>query len=157
MKVRYGKGKTPIVFGVGGVIVAMVTTFFCGNILEPVTSAVFTRLSWNLAHRTNITWRCEKSNFRNCCAKRCHGNHTYRGKIISFSFSFCSSYPIGMKFGTQDRYNMALWKIEFSKLLHQALPWQPHISGKIISLSFSFCSFYPISDHLQIWHEGALW
>ena len=31
--------------GVGGVIVAMVTTFFGGNILEPVTSAVFTRLS----------------------------------------------------------------------------------------------------------------
>ena len=28
MKVRYGKAKTPIVFGVGGVIVAMVTTFF---------------------------------------------------------------------------------------------------------------------------------
>ena len=37
MKVRYGKAKTPIVFGVGGVIVAMETTFFCGNILEPVT------------------------------------------------------------------------------------------------------------------------
>ena len=79
------------------------------------------------------------------------------GKIISFSFSFCSFYPIGMKFGTQDRYNIALWKIEFSELLRQALPWQPHISGKIISFSFSFCSFYPISDHLQIWHEGALW
>ena len=58
MKVRYGKAKTAIVFGVGGVIVAMVTTFFCGNILEPVTSAVF--------------------------------------------------YPIVMKFGTQDQYNMAL-------------------------------------------------
>ena len=28
MNVRYGKAKTPIVFGVGGVIVAMVTTFF---------------------------------------------------------------------------------------------------------------------------------
>ena len=28
MKVRYSKAKTPIVFGVGGVIVAMVTTFF---------------------------------------------------------------------------------------------------------------------------------
>ena len=49
-----------------------------------------------------------------------------------------------MKFGTQDQYNMALWKIEFSERLRQALPWQPHISGKIISFSFSFCSFYPI-------------
>ena len=28
---------------------------------------------------------------------------------------------------------MALWKLEFSELLRQALPWQPHISGKIIS------------------------
>ena len=28
MKVRYGKAKTPIVFGVGRVIVAMVTAFF---------------------------------------------------------------------------------------------------------------------------------
>ena len=89
-----------------------------------------------LAHRTNITWRCEKRNFRNCYAKRCHGNHTYQGKIISFSFSFCSFYPIGMKFGTQDRYNMALWKIEFSEVLRQALPWQPHISAKIIIFSF---------------------
>ena len=53
---------------------------FCGNILEPVTSAVFTRLSWNLAHRTNITWHCEKLNFRNCYAERCHGNHTYQEK-----------------------------------------------------------------------------
>ena len=52
---------------------------------------------------------------------------------------------MGMKFGTQDRYNMVLWKIEFSELLRQALPWQLHnISGKIISFPFSFCSFYPI-------------
>ena len=51
----------------------------------PLASAVFTRLAWNLAHRTDITWRCENLNFRNCYAKRCHGNHT-SGKIISFSF-----------------------------------------------------------------------
>ena len=69
------------------------------------------------------------------------------GEIISFSFSFCSFYPIGMKFGLAHRTDitgMALWKIEFSELLRQALPWQPHISGKIISFSFSFFSFYPI-------------
>ena len=39
------KRRRQLIFGVGGVIVAMVTTFLCGNILEPVTSAVFTRLS----------------------------------------------------------------------------------------------------------------
>ena len=45
MEVYYGKTKTPIVFSVGGVIVAIVTTFFV---------------------------------------------------------KFCSFYPIGIKFGTQD-------------------------------------------------------
>ena len=119
MKVHYGKAKTPIVFWCGRSHRCH-GNIFGGNILELVTSAVFTRLSRNLAHRTDITWRCEKWNFRNCYAKRCHGNHT-SGKIISFSFSFCSFYPIGMKFGTQDRYNMALWKIEFSELLSVAM------------------------------------
>ena len=153
MKVRYGKAKTAIVFGVGGVIVAMVTTFFCGSILQPVTSAVFTRLSWNLAHRTNITWRCEKLNFRNCYAKRCHGNHT-SGKIISFSFSFCSFYPIGMEFGTQDRYNMALrfW-----------CGWSHRCHGNNIFLwkysrTCNFCCFYPIVKFgTQDQYNMALW
>ena len=67
MKVRYDKAKTPILFGVGGVIVAMVTKTFL----------------WKYSRTRN----------------------------------FCCFYPIIMKFGTQDQYNMALWNIEFSELL----------------------------------------
>ena len=54
------------------------------NVIFPLASAVFTRLAWNLAHRTDITWRCEKWNFRNCYAKRCHGNHTSQKNNFSF-------------------------------------------------------------------------
>ena len=173
MKVRYGKAKTPIVFGVGGVIVAMVTNIcveiaeiflwalyqlqlfsdhlqiwyegvngkaktplvfgvggvsFCGNILEPVTFAVFIRLSWNLAHRTHITWCCEKYVILGTAKPSVAMATTHwESNIISFSFSFCSFYLIGMKFGSHNRYNMTLWKMEYSELLRQALPWQPQI------------------------------
>ena len=68
--------------------------FFGGNILEPVTSAVFTRLSWNLAHRTNITWRCEKFKFSELLRQELPWQPHISGKIISFSFSFCSFCPI---------------------------------------------------------------
>ena len=128
------KPKTPIVFGVGVVIVAMVTTFFCGYILEPVTSG--TQDQYNMA--------LGKIEFSELLRQALPWQPHISGKIISFSFSFCSFYPIGIQFGTQDRYNMTLSKIEFSELLRQALPWQPHISGKNNFIFFSFCSFYPI-------------
>ena len=50
MKVRYGKAKNPIVFGVGGVIVAMVTTFFVEIFLvNALPAAVLLGSSSNLA------------------------------------------------------------------------------------------------------------
>ena len=137
--------------------VAMATTHRGKLFYFPLASAVFSRLAWNLAHRTDITWRCEKLNFRNCYPKRCHGNQTYREKFL---FPLASAVVTRLAWNLAHRTdnNMALWKMEFSELLPQALPWQPHISGKIILFSFSLdCGFYPISDHLQIWHEGALW
>ena len=91
------------------------------------------KLAWNLAHRTDITWR-EKWNFRNCYAKRCHGNHTYRGKIISFSFSFCSFYPIGMKLAHRTDITRRCEKWNFRNCYAKRCHGN-HTSGKIISFS----------------------
>ena len=47
MKVCYGKAKTPIVLDVGGVIVAMVTTFICDFLVSALSAAVLLGLSSN--------------------------------------------------------------------------------------------------------------
>ena len=52
MKVHYGKRKKPIDFGVGGVIVAMVTIFFSRNskdfLVSALSAAVLVGSSLNL-------------------------------------------------------------------------------------------------------------
>ena len=123
----------------------------------------FNRLAWNLAHRTDITCRCENLNFRNCYASVAMATTHIGGGGNNFIFIWLLQFlPDGMKFGLAHRTDitgMVLWKIEFSELLRQALPWQPHISGKIISFSFSFCSFYPIGMKFgtQDRYNMALW
>ena len=52
MEVYYGKTKRPIVFGVGGVIVAMVTTFFCKILVSDLPGVIL------LGSSSNLVWRC---------------------------------------------------------------------------------------------------